>query len=104
MTLTAALQAYFADATNGALTEIAEEPESGTRTTIAAIVLFGAGVLCEWAAIMPNLTAQALEAGANQYDLCAVFNGCNRPATEPRAFEWTAAALRLAAWADGVAS
>jgi len=102
MKLTAALQAHFADATLGALTEIAEEPDPGTRTTIAAILLFGAGSLSEWAVIMPNLAAQALEAGADQHDLGAVFNGCNRPESEARSMAWAAAAMRLAAWADGV--
>jgi hypothetical protein len=104
MSLTAALQAYFADATHSALTEIAEEPEPSTRATAAAIILFGTGALREWAAIMPHLLADVVNAGANQHDLGAVFNGCNQPTTEPRSFEWTAAAMRLAAWADGLAS
>lgn len=104
MTLAAALQAYFVDATVGDLTAIAEEPEPGTRTTIAAILLFGAGTLCEWAVIMPNLAGQVVDAGANQHDLHTVFNGCNRPVGEARSMAWAAAAMRLAAWADGVAA
>ena len=104
MKLTTALNAYLADNTIEALTEIAEDSEPSTRPIVAAIILFGAGALCEWAAIMPHLLADVVNAGADREDLGAVFNGCNRPDGEARSMAWAAAALRLAAWADGVAA
>ena len=113
MTLTNALRAALDPATHASnltplrqiVAHVVTDPADAPRGLVSRVLLFGLtphGDGGHFAAEIPEIVMCCVNAGA---DLDGFRTVINEPAVAPempRSAEWTAAALRLAAWADGV--
>jgi len=111
MTLTAALRAALATPSDLApiraiVAHVVTDPADAQVGLVARVLLFGFAPFTTengrlLAAEMPQIIMVCVNAGASLDDFRTVINEPAVAPEIPRSAEWTAAAERLAAWADG---